>query len=85
MVSRYGDDGLDSDMMQQKPIPEYYPSGRAKRKTAAANARGNQVMTEDDEAELAAANKRLRRTFFSNMLMQDEVSSDLAAMRVGAA
>lgn len=81
MVSRYGDDGLDNDMHQVTPAPEVYPSGRAKRKTAAHRM---QAMTEDEEADVLGAKRRLKRTFFGNLLAPDEVNSDLAAIR-GAA
>lgn len=84
MVTRYGDTGLDHDMAHNAPTLEIYPSGRARRKTRPKSPDRN--MTEDEDSDLGLAKKKVKRTFFNNvMLPTEEVNSDLAAMRAAAA
>lgn len=83
MVTRYGDDGLDEGKAASMPAQELHPSGRAKRRNARARsppARNGGHHHDEHDQDLGGQAKRLKRSFFNNLLPPEDLNGDLAAM-----
>lgn len=84
MVTRYGDDGLDEGEAASMPAQELHPSGRAKRRNARARSppptRNGGHHHDEHDQDLGGQAKRLKRSFFNNLLPPEDLNGDLAAM-----